>query len=345
MDKTNVLAFCYNTIPSAIIGVIRPLQYLQDKNLVNLVYKESMRVTNEDIKMADVIISIRGAEALDVRNITTAKSMGKYIVYYLDDDLLNIGELSRTYNKIYFQREDVKSNIINIMKTSNCLWTTNSNIADRYNNYFKKVSVTGAPAILLEHNKKTKVKKDNNLITIGFAGGYDHVFFLEKMLLKPFYNILDKYKDKVRIEICGLKSNVFRNKGIRFFPYMRNFDEYINFMISKEWDIAVAPLKDSKFHSCKYFNKFLEYGAINAAGIYSNVEPFTYIVNNNENGMLVNNTVLDWTNSLITLIEDENKRNKIIKNAYDLLKRDFNVNKIAYYIMKVIPELVNYKSQ
>lgn len=344
MEKTNILAFCYNTIPSAIVGVIKPLQFLQNKKFINFVYKESRRVTEEDILQSDVVISIRGAETIDVNNIRKAKAWGKYVIYYLDDDLLNIGELSRSYNKSYFQKPNIRANVNIIMNTSHCLWTTNDNIGDRYKNIFEKISVTGAPAVLLEYNKNSKAITDNDVLTIGFAGGKDHSSFIEKMLLKPLLTVLDKYKPKVKIEICGLNPHTYRNKPVTYSPYMRNYDDYIKYMISRKWDIAVAPLKASNFHCCKYFNKFLEYGSIHAAGIYSDVEPFTYIVKDNENGLLVNNTIEDWTNGLISLIEDSDMRNRIKKNAYDLLVRDFSIENIAEEIMKSMPYLITYKS-
>ncbi|MCT4686669.1 glycosyltransferase [Vallitalea sp.] len=345
MKKTNVLAFCFKTIPSAIIGIIKPLQLLQKQQLLNFVYKESRQVTNEDISIADVIICIRGAEQLDINIITLGKNKGKYLIYFLDDDLLNIGGLSRSYNKAYFERKDIKDNIKSIMDTCHCLWTTNKNIAEKYKDSFEKVSLTNAPALLLE-NDKPKIMQSNNpsgTITIGFAGGTDHKTYFNQILYKPFQSIINKYSHKIKIEIVGFKNYSMRNIPITVFPYRENYEQYISFMLSRKWDMAVAPLNNTEFHSCKYFNKFLEYSSIGATGIYSNVEPFTYIVKNKENGLLVDNTINEWTNGLMYLIDNVEKRLDISSNAYEFVKENFDINKVADEICSSIPQLVNYE--
>jgi glycosyl transferase family 1 len=346
MRKTNVLAFCFKTIPSAVIGIIKPLESLHKQELLNFVYKESRHVTNEDIFTADVIICIRGAEQLDFNKVTVGRNKGKYLIYFLDDDLLNIQGLSRSYNKAYFERTYIKNNIKSIMDKCHCLWTTNKNIADKYRNSFEKVSVTNAPALLLEYNKYTSVQldKQNEEITIGFAGGTDHRTYFNQILYKPFQSIINRYNNKIKIEIVGFKNYSMRNIPINVFPYKENYEQYISFLLSRKWDIALAPLNKTEFHSCKYFNKFLEYSSIGTAGIYSNVQPFTYIVKNEENGLLVDNTCDEWTRALTYLIDNKEKRLSISNNAYELVRKEFDLKKISYEISLTIPELVSYES-
>ncbi|QUH30233.1 glycosyltransferase [Vallitalea guaymasensis] len=345
MKKTNVLAFCFKTIPSAIMGIIKPLQLLQKQQLLNFVYKESRHVSNEDISIADVIICIRGAEQLDVDKITLGKNKGKYLIYFLDDDLLNIGGLSRSYNKAYFERKDIKNNIKSIMDICHCLWTTNKNIAEKYKLSFEKVSVTNAPALLLKYDKPDIMGHDNlnETITIGFAGGTDHKTYFNQMMYRPFQSIINKYGYKIKFEIIGFKNYSMKNIPITVFPYRENYEQYVSFLLSRKWDIAVAPLNNTEFHSCKYFNKFLEYSSIGATGIYSNVEPFTYIVKNGENGLLVDNNTIEWTNGLMYLIDNKEKRLDISRNAYEFVKNNFDINKVAAEICSSIPHLVNYE--
>ncbi|MCT4545244.1 MAG: hypothetical protein N4A63_17060 [Vallitalea sp.] len=343
--KTNVLAFCFKTIPSAVIGVIKPLEKMEQKQILNFKYKETRNITEQDIELADVIICIRGAEEIEVHIVDRCKDQGKYLINYLDDDLLNINTLSNSYNKSYFEKENVRNNLKLIMKKSNCLWTTNNKIAVNYSSFFDKVIVTNAPALLL-NAKNTEISQINNknFITIGFAGGIDHRAFFEKILMRPFRNIFVEYKDKIKIEIFGFMPYYMHNLPLSYYEYKEDYNQYKSFMLSRKWDIALAPLENTSFHSCKYFNKFLEYGSIKAAGIYSNVEPYTLIVQNNNNGLLVDNNTKDWLNAIISLINNEQKRMDIINNAYLLLKDKFNVDKIASDIINAIPELYQYKA-
>lgn len=343
--KTNVLAFCYKTIPSAVIGVIKPLENMHQRQILNFKYKETRNITQQDIELADVIVCIRGAEEVEVQIVDRCKNQGKYVINYLDDDLLNIYSLSKSYNKAYFEKESVRNNLNLIMEKSHCLWTTNNKIAVKYSSVFEKIIVTNAPALLLNYkDNKIIESKNKEFITIGFAGGIDHREFFERILIRPFRHILDKYKDKVKIEIFGFMPFYMHYLPLTYYEYKENYNEYKSFMNLREWDIALAPLENTLFHSCKYFNKFLEYGAIKAAGIYSNVEPYTLIVKNNNNGLLVDNNTKDWLNAITDLINNEQKRMDIINNAYLLLKDEFNVDKIACDIIKVIPELYQYKA-
>ena len=74
------------------------------------------------------------------------------------------------------------------------------------------------------------------------------------------------------------------------------------------WDIAVAPLEATPFNACKSDIKFLDYCALGAAGIYSDVPAYAGSVGHRVTGWLVTNTVEDWIAALDTLISDEERR-------------------------------------
>src|SRR5262249_34131421 len=84
-----------------------------------------------------------------------------------------------------------------------------------------------------------------------------------------------------------------------------------------KWDIAIAPLSDTRFTRCKSDIKFLDYGALGIAGIYSKVEPYQGTVRHLETGYLAPNSVSAWGQALELLLNDDRLRNHIAHRARD----------------------------
>lgn len=340
--KTKVLALCFKRIPSAIVGVIEPLKKLELKDKLEFQYKNTQDVNEIDITSSDVIICVRGAEIRELELVQKAKNEGKYVIYFLDDDLLNIDE-SDIYSQKYFNNPIIINNIRSIMGNSNALWTTNAMIGAKYSHLFEKTIVTDAPALLLS-DEAVENKKVNHIITIGYAGGIHHRSFFEHILYNPMERLLKEYAGKIKIEVLGFEPYYMHQFTIDFFPYIDDYKQYKEFMLNRNWDIGLAPFPNSAFHSCKYFNKYLEYGAIKAAGIYSNVSPFTNRIKNEKNGLMVNNTVDDWYHGMVRLIENETLRKKLIDAAEADVRENFSLDSICEDIIAKIYELGNYKT-
>ncbi|MBD2864804.1 glycosyltransferase [Paenibacillus oceani] len=341
MDKTNVLAYSFREIPSATVGVIKPLKTLMINKIINFRYANSLQVSKEDILWADVVICIRGTEAIELKIIEECRRIGKFTIYFLDDDLLSVPKTANSFD--YFNMEAIQNNIKVILSNCALLWTTNSNIQDKYKRFTNDTIVIDAPALLIDtmpvFNGKDKP------IRIGFAGGIDHNRFLNTLLEPVIRNIIEKYSDSVQIEFFGARPDfIKKNDNIHHIPFADDYSEYVNVIKSREWDIGLAPLEDSEFHKCKYFNKYLEYGAIGAAGIYSNHQPFTFIVKDGFNGVLVENTIHEWTIGIERLIENPKLRQSIREQSYIQLKDSFTVEKIAITLTKYIVELTTYRA-
>ncbi|MFT9495981.1 hypothetical protein [Anaerosolibacter sp.] len=340
--KTKVLAICQREIPSALVGVNKLLNYLKEKDVLEFQFVESIHVKKSHIAETDVLVCIRGSEQLELNIVKECKRLGKYIIYFLDDDLLSVPDNANSSG--YFNNEFIRSTIIQIMRESNCLWSTNKNISRKYEDIFAKTVVLDAPALLLEHYKQNNKKEEHDTITIGFAGGLDHKFFLEELLEKPIQSIINRYNGKVKFEFFGAKPAFVDKFGLQYIPYESDHNSYRSTMLSRNWDIGLAPLPSSSFHGCKYFNKFLEYGAIEAAGVYSNVEPFNHIVENERNGILVQNTCEEWAHAIGSLIDNKTLRKTITDNAKSQLEKDFNIDTISEKLTEQIPEICGYSA-
>lgn len=332
-----ILAFSKNINPSAIVGVIEPLDFLKKKGFIRFEYKKSEEIHIQDIREANILVCIRGSEKTEIAHIEEACRHHKYCVYFLDDDLLNIDGIE-TYNQKYYRNPQVIRNINEAMEKCHCLWTTNSLIASRYERQLRQVFVTNAPALLLQNQERKKTNQ--SYLTIGFTGGMDHRSTVEKLLFEPFEGLLKKYSDTLKIEIVGFEPYYLRSFPIEFYPYIEDFSQYKSFMKHRNWDIGLAPLQQSSFNACKYFNKYLEYGGMEAAGIFSNEKPFSQIIRSGENGLLVPNKSEDWYHAILLLIENERLRNHLIDGAKQDLIKNFQLEKVALEVYQALLILV-----
>ena len=110
-------------------------------------------------------------------------------------------------------------------------------------------------------------------------------------------------------------------------------------MEESKFDIGIAPLEDNDFTKCKYFNKYLEYTLSGIIGIYSNVEPYLFVVRDGINGLLADNNSKSWEEKLTLAIKDRNVRISCAKNAQYHVSSNFTEKSIMNKLFTDIPEL------
>ena len=81
------------------------------------------------------------------------------------------------------------------------------------------------------------------------------------------------------------------------------------------WDIALAPLCDTIFNSCKSDVKFLDYSAVGAAGVYSR-SPAYASVGHGETGLLSDNSPDAWADALLRLLRQPALRGELSGAAW-----------------------------
>lgn len=340
---TKVLAFCLEEIPSAIVGVEKVLKYLNKKQSIDFRFRRSVEVKKADIVWADVVIAIRSSESIEVNIIEQAKKNGRYIIYFLDDDLLNIPKES--LSAVYFQQTNIRDNITKNIRNADTLWTTNENIKSKYGVYTKSSHVIHVP---IEDDDICTFQDDNKKkqeIIIGFAGSKDHGEFLEILLKDALLELSKQYKDTIRFEFFGAKPKFI--EGNQLFTYIEYEDNYVSYrkkMSELNWDIALAPLIQSDFHGCKYFNKYIEYSSLGIPAIYSNVAPYIFVVKNRVNGILANNSTKVWKKAIMELVDDFQLRKTIVENSQKQLTQEFTMDFVTDSLIQKIPQIINYKA-
>lgn len=341
--KTKVLAFCLQPIPSAMLGVMKILNYLQEQGKLEVQFKKSIDVRVEDICWADVVVPIRSCEPIERSIIEQAKIAGRFVVYFLDDDLLNIP--SDSLSAVYFNQSVIRESMLEIIAQSDAFWTTNINLKTKYAQG-KRAVLSNVPVGAEEVEAKERLSEKDDIIRVGFAGSVDHGPFIEKTL-KSIVEELGETHPKIQFEFFGCKPKFMEKdkKNAIHIPYTNDYESYRQTMIERSWDIGLAPLKDSDFHKCKYFNKYVEYTTLGICGIYSNLQPFVFAVENEKNGILVENSIASWKAAIIKLAEDKKQRKQILETSQKHLKQQFSYESVAKNLVENVPELIAYEAE
>ncbi|MEL7605881.1 MAG: glycosyltransferase [Sedimentibacter saalensis] len=321
---TNVLLLYNDFIPSVRLCGYEQLNYLKKSGKIEFAHSNVRDLTNQQASDADVVFMVRSDSYLEMKIAEKLKIAGKYLIYVLDDDILNIPDgLSSSF---YYKRKEVKNRIQKIMSLCNCLCSPSPLILDKYKSGFNKIVLIEEPALF---NCKDINNKNSDKIKIGFAGSIDRSIDIDLLLKDALSIILEKYKENVEIEFFGSKPKFIDEFEMNYYPYENNYEEYQKKMIDLGWDIGLAPMQNTPFHHYKHYNKYIEYSSFGIVGIYSNVMPYTRVIENGVNGLLCNNTKESWVCALSNLIEDEKKRNKIKENIQKSIADRFLINVVS----------------
>lgn len=166
-----------------------------------------------------------------------------------------------------------------------------------------------------------RIRKPDEPITIGFAGTSTHVGDL-RMINDALLRIQHRFgPDKIRFVFWGCMPMGFENASNmivvnKSVPY----PDYLKELNRLGLDIALAPLEESIFNHGKSDLKWLEYTAVGAAAVLSDVAAYQE-AKRLELAEVVANDTHSWENAIARLIEDLPYRKQLQVRAYDYLQK------------------------
>ena len=312
------------------------LLLLSDRAQNILISKDALNVGRDDIKGADTVIIVRGADYYLSKICDAAYSAKKCCILYLDDDLLALYDKGSPYFNY----------LMKCIKNSNVFWTSNINIASRYKNYLNKDTKLVVANVIEPWKKLAQYKECEENIKIVFAGSPAHEPVIAKYLIPAVKHIYDFRKD-IKLILVGYRDTSV--DGVEPFiettPWFDNAEEYRKYVLGIRAQIGVAIIENTPFANCKFFNKYLEYTKLGLMGIYSNYEPYNKVIRNKENGLLVDNSVENWEQAIIDAINNPEMRRICVDNAQKDMLEKFSNEKTIEDIRRLIPEIEEYKSK
>lgn len=315
----------------------------KDISLSEKRFKQITEVTQADIDWCDVLEMIRPSDPYSVFLAKRAKEAGCFVVSMFDDDLY-APPASRPTPKWRIR------NVRKALGVSNVLTTPSPHIREKYRDFTgDKRAVSSDSTVnpseikmipeLLETQQGQKIK-------LIYAANAGHIVFFDRFILPIMPKLCDRYAGRISMTFMGVRPELSQYESQIQITYFNSMplEEYRQKVQDGNYDIGLSPLISDEFTKCKYYNKFIEYTMAGIVGMYSNTEPYTYVVRDGENGFLVNDDPEDWYEALCKVIDDALLRNRCVRNAQQLLLEQFTEEAVEAESVKRVPELVSYSA-
>lgn len=332
---TNILVECPQLIASVRMGVLEPLKPLEESGLCTLRFQETKAITRQDLCWCDVLICVRGCEYPTLRVVQAAKAAGRFVAYFLDDDLLNVPDGNASTR--YYRDRKIKVNLTKILELCDVLWAVNKEILRRYSAWCSRTVLLRVPTNVLRL-PPAYVEP----IHILYAGSVDHSALVQEILTPVVRKILTEYPGRVDFTFIGADPGLSHVKGVVCYPFFESYEAYRQTVLSGEYAVGLAPVYLQPFYACKYYNKFIEYSSCGIAGVYSDCEPYRQIVRSGENGILCPNTFDGWFQALRQLIEVPRAAGELAAHAATQLRMEFNYPTVSQSLQLQLPEVVTF---
>lgn len=335
---TKILVECPQQIASVRVGVLEPLRPLEEKGLCLVRYRDTKFITREDIGWCDIFVCVRGCEYPTLRAVSAAKKAGRFVVYFLDDDLLNIpaGNASTRY----YRDNKIQVNLTRILGLSDVLWAVNQEIIVKYKKWCPRAVLLRVPAEILR-----LPPPPIDPVHILYGGSVDHSGLAQELLAPVVQKILSEYPGRVDFTFIGANPGLKNTAGVAYHSFFESYEAYHRAVLSGDFCIGLAPAYDLPFYACKYYNKFIEYSICGIAGIYSDCQPYQQIVRSGENGILCPNTFDGWYQAIKQLLDAPGTAGKMAQRASAELQKDFTYDAVSQSLQQQIPEITRYHPQ
>lgn len=94
-----------------------------------------------------------------------------------------------------------------------------------------------------------------------------------------------------------------------------NWEAYLDYCATTNHDIGLAPLTSGIFNRARSINKLFDISRCGAAGIYTDSEPYSVVVDSWKTGVLCEHVKEAWIEAISELIEKESLRKSIYNNC------------------------------
>ena len=169
-----------------------------------------------------------------------------------------------------------------------------------------------------------KIKKDKYQFCLGGFSNNESYKFIEfmfsdqyKALTNDYREYLAKYSEEDNH--IGDSQNYKRLWGKDVFNYARLYNDI---------DVALVPLVENSFNSCKSQIKIIEAGWFKKPVIASNVMPYTIDCNKKNSILISPGKNKDWGIAIKSLILNPNKADDLAEALHQHVKANYNMDKV-----------------
>lgn len=321
-----------------------PLKRLQIDHSEEIAVSVCQRFTHGELpslKQYDLVIFNKYLGALHYEIL---QELGRHrIPYIVDVDdywILPKGHV----NFKYWREHKLKQAIIDAIKYADGVTCTTPQLAAHIQEINPDVCIL-PNALDLTDEQWNGSRNDSSVIRFGWVGGVTHQNDLQ-IISDAISMICEEYTDNVQFILCGYQQNnwIWESQLTRFgmadgkirpqvkVSMEQPVNEYGNFY--RLFDVALAPLENTKWNNCKSELKIIEAAAYGLPVIASAVAP--YMNHTKNNGVkFVLNTPDAWYNAIKDVItkQPDGKANKAYCQQHHNLE-EINIKRLEYYKCK-----------
>lgn len=292
-----------------------------DFRIVELSATEPIQINSNEIPLFVRCVTPTALSLAEVCN-----ENGVPFVYYLDDDFQSI-DLATPLGQFY--RSPIISTCLERIIALAATIIVNSEILGRrikkYNSNLKvlpgyfdfSILETVAPPITNFESEK---------IRIGFASNLSREKDLKK-IERVLETILLEYPD-CELDLIGLTSKrLSENQSVNVYPHFDSYTQYIEFQVSRNWYVGLAPLSSTKQNLAKTNNKYREYSAMSIPGIYSPLAPYAEVIDG-VTGVFAGDSADDWLYAIRRLLDNGRLRSDIALNAFKDVSQKYGIQEV-----------------
>lgn len=152
-------------------------------------------------------------------------------------------------------------------------------------------------------------------VRIGYYGTPTHDRDLE-LVASVMRRLQKEFGSAIDVEIIGAFSGRMAPFGKSVQPPDSAYPEFVEWLLDHHaWDIGLIPLVDDRFNSSKSNLKFLEFAALGAATVVSDVSAYRGVARDGENCLVVGPDAKDWYRAIRRLIVDRDVRRRLAEQV------------------------------
>ena len=277
-------------------------------------------INKSGINNFNTIILVRYIPFNILLNLIYLKRNSKKIILLLDDNLLDLNifsELPLLYKlKIFL---NIYSYKFFFSLFINEIWVSNRSLGEKVKQNISKKEIN-IKLLKLNHKQTYPLKK---FYKIAYLGTSSHT--KELRWLKILFEKIQQHREDCLIEIYVNKKwrNYFRSVPRMKISYPLDWETFFVDTSINKADIVVNPIFKSNFNDYRSPTKFFDITRLEAVGIYSNESPFAQFINNNHDGILLDNNIDDWLQKITFLLDNSIEREKLYINALKRTRKPF----------------------
>lgn len=282
----------------------------------------------KDISKYDVVyVFLWGTPFFDVLFEKILIRFSKKIIFDIEDNVL-----LNTKNNINPIASLLKSSnsTLYLIKNSTYIITSSIDLQDKCNKISKKNNSFYIPPTLPLERYYRGIKYINKkTITIGWTGTFSSIKYLSII-----ENAMIKISSNYNVIFKVISNDKYINKNINITNLKWNKKTEIEDLLT--FDIGLYPLLNEEWVSGKSGLKALQYMALGIPTIASNIGNINNIIENNIDGILVNNNDDEWFSAIMSLIEDFKLRESLGKKSLIKIKKNYTNQHIKSNYLRLL---------